>query len=368
MTTAPSPSTGSLWDVSSALALHEAAEAGDWVRTRVLSPGAVSWYLRALERQLGPDRGLGDSRLRQELTALLRSGLEPDSRDRRRLVQLMPLITNGYLGRWASAVDSARTPSPERLARAVATHLLDCGHSSGYLHRWVRALSKDRRSYSRSFTKRLEPVGKVWIAGHATPLPLLPPEHGVDILSPKSEEAMYSGKGSDRLDEALELVAQLNTGTAAAAVAGVRAAIESLLFHPDDESDVKAADRLAVIVTCSLPHAELTTLSYKYKTSPPELTAEAPRAPVGGRAAHHPKHLPQAPPAARHRHARGQHDRHRARLGAARGRTAPRSRARPRRARQVDQECGPLDLAARAENSLALVGDPVGPAVTNLLE
>ncbi|WP_344873944.1 hypothetical protein [Allokutzneria multivorans] len=132
-----------LWDASSALALREAAEAGDWVSTRVLSPGAVSWYLRALERQLGPDRGLGDSRLRQELTTLLRSGLAPNSRERRRLVQLMPLITNGYLGRWAGAVDSTKTLSPERLARAVATHLLDCGHSSGYLHRWARALSTD---------------------------------------------------------------------------------------------------------------------------------------------------------------------------------------------------------------------------------
>lgn len=28
----------------------------------------------------------------------------------------------------------------------------------------------------------------------------------------------------------------------------------------------------------------------------------------------------------------------------------------------------PLDLAARAENSLALVGDPLGPPVTGLLD
>src|SRR5207249_2673749 len=121
--------------------LREAAEAGDWVRTRVLSPGAVSWYLRELERHLGPDRGLGESRLRKELTSLLRTGLEPDSRERRRLVQLLPMIQDGYLARWALAVDTDRPPSPERLARAIATHLLDCGHSSGWLHRWARGLS-----------------------------------------------------------------------------------------------------------------------------------------------------------------------------------------------------------------------------------
>jgi hypothetical protein len=117
------------------------AEAGDWIRMRVLTPGAVSWYLRVLERQLGPDRGLGDTRLRKELITPLRSNLAPDSRGRRRLIQLIPMITNGYLPRWATAVDSAEHPSAERLARAIATYLLDCGHSSGQLHRWVRALS-----------------------------------------------------------------------------------------------------------------------------------------------------------------------------------------------------------------------------------
>jgi hypothetical protein len=80
-----SPWPRRLWEVSSVLALREAAEAGDWIRLRVLTPGAVSWYLRALERQLGPDRGLGDTQLRKELTTLLHSELAPDSRDRRRI-------------------------------------------------------------------------------------------------------------------------------------------------------------------------------------------------------------------------------------------------------------------------------------------
>ena len=51
-----------LWDVSSVLALEEAWEAGDWQRQQVLSGSAVSWYLHTLERLLGPDRGLGDSK------------------------------------------------------------------------------------------------------------------------------------------------------------------------------------------------------------------------------------------------------------------------------------------------------------------
>lgn len=365
-----SPWPRRLWEVSSVLALQEAAEASDWIRMRVLSPGAVSWYLRVLERQLGPDRGLGDTQLRKELTALLRSGLAPDSRDRRRLIQLMPVITNGYLQRWATAVDAARYPSPERLARAVATYLLDCGHSSGQLHRWARWLSmqpdatladllteaskladqddrdfevlvpfvsvpdyqdlaahlpewyspprasawftehkidktprhngafrykvtaKDavaaaravgtkvrrleaRRSYSRGSKKPLEPVGRVWVAGYPEPLPLRPPGRGVNVLSLESEKTMYSVCQSDHLDEALELAAPLNAGPAASAAAGAWAAIESLLYHPGDQADVEegrvvAADRLAAIVSCSWPRAELTTLSYRHQPPQPD--------------------------------------------------------------------------------------------------
>lgn len=507
-----SPWPRRLWEVSSVLALREAAEAGDWIRLRVLSPGAVSWYLRALERQLGPDRGLGDTQLRKELTTLLRSGLAPASRDRRRLVQLMPMITNGYLPRWATAVDSATHPSPERLARAVATYLLDCGHSSGQLHRWARALSmqpgatladlltdvskladqddrdfevlvpflsvpdqqdlaahlpewysaprasawfavhkidkpprhngafrykvavKDavaaaravgakvrrleaRRSYSRGSKKRLEPVGRVWVAGYPEPLPLLPPERGVTVLSLESERTMYSVSQSDRLDEALELAAPLNAGPAASAAAGAWAAIESLLYHPGDQADIEegravAADRLAAIVTCSWPRAELTTLSYRHKPSQPDAVStelrtcrsNLQRCDIVAKALSNGTALALASPgdvAAA--------ERMKAVLGAPYsqlrdvrciiqgvlrrlyrqrnivvhgGNTAPIALDSALRTAapligagldrmvhsQLINQVEPLDLAARAENSLSLADDPLGPALTKLLE
>jgi hypothetical protein len=132
-----------------------------------------------------------------------------------------------------------------------------------------------RRSYSRGSKKRLEPVGRVWVAGYPEPLPLLPPERGVTVLSLESERTMYSVSQSDRLDEALELAAPLNAGPAASAAAGAWAAIESLLYHPGDPADIEegravAADRLAAIVTCSWPRAELTTLSYRHRPSQPD--------------------------------------------------------------------------------------------------
>jgi hypothetical protein len=507
-----SPWPRRLWEVSSVLALREAAEAGDWLRMRVLSPGSVSWYLHALERQLGPDRGLGDTQLRKELTTLLRSGLAPDSRDRRRLIQLMPAIMNDYLARWATSVDSARRPSAERLARAIATHLLDCGHSSGQLRRWTRALSKQpdavladllsgaseladqddqdfevlvpfvsvpdyqglaahlpewysppcasawfaenkvtkpprhngaflykvtakdavaaaravgskirrleaRRSYSRGSKKRLESVSRVWVAGNVDALPLFPPERGVNVLSLETEKTMYSVSQSDRLDEALELAAPLNAGPAASAAAGAWAAIESLLFHPGDQADIEegravAADRLAAIVTCSWPRAELTALSYRHKPSTfdsvstdlQSCRSNLQRSEVIGQALSAGTLLTLGSPsdiaAAERMKAvvcdpysqlkdvrciiEGVFRRlYRQRnivvhggntaaiaLDSALRTAAPLIGAGFDRLvhAQLINQVEPLDLAARAENSLALASDPLGPAPTRLLE
>jgi hypothetical protein len=133
-----------------------------------------------------------------------------------------------------------------------------------------------RRRYARGTVRPLVPVGKAWVAGYPEPLPLMPPDRGVNVLALESERTMYTAGHGDPLDEALELAAPLNAGSAAAAVAGGWAAIEALLFHPGDGADVDegkavAADRLAGIVACSWPHAELTTLSYRHKPAAPDI-------------------------------------------------------------------------------------------------
>ncbi|SFB06943.1 hypothetical protein SAMN05216266_104162 [Amycolatopsis marina] len=501
-----------LWEVSSVLALEEAAECGDWTRMRVLSSGAASWYMHELERQLGPDRGLGHTKLRKELTGLLRSKLLSDSRERRRLIELLPSIKQGYLSRWADSVDSANPPSPERLARALATYLLDCGHSTGRLHGWARKLSmnadatlvdllagacqlaeqrdqtfevivpfmsvpdheslashlpewlsprqtaawfaeqnvadpprhngafvyqftvKDavaaaraagalvrrldaRRSYARRAKKQLTAVGRVWIAGQPGSLPLSPPDRGVSVLSLVSEKTMYSVDRNDRLDEALELAAPLNTGSVSTAAAGAWAAIESLLYHPGDQMDVEegravVADRLAAIVACSWPRAELTALSYRHKPSVPDdvsrrLVAcnsnmERSRVIADALVEHIPLRLttPHEKAASKRMEAvlvdpyrqlgdvstiiRGVFRRlyrqrnivvHGGNTAAVALESALRTAAPLIGAgldrlvhAQLINGVSPLVLAARAENSLALVGDPLGPHPTCLLE
>jgi hypothetical protein len=86
---------------------------------------------------------------------------------------------------------------------------------------------------------------------------------------------MYSVTGSARLDDVLELAAPLNEGPPAPAVSGAWAAIESLLYHPGDKAEADAgraiaADRLAALVTCSWPRAELTALSYRHLPTRPD--------------------------------------------------------------------------------------------------
>jgi hypothetical protein len=136
-----------------------------------------------------------------------------------------------------------------------------------------------RAAYARGESgSRLEPVGLVWIAG-GSPLPVTPPGRGVDVLSLLRAKIMYSVSGHDQLDDALEMAAPLNAGPPAPAVSGGWSAVESLLSQAADTGAdmpgrVVAADRLAAIVTCSWPRAELTTLSYRHCPSTPDGLSE----------------------------------------------------------------------------------------------
>ena len=129
-----------LWSLGTALALREVYEAGPWVDAQVLSPAALQWLCRDLERLAGDDAGLGAPELRRQLREVLRADLSEHSRHRRRLRELIALINESYVLRWTAAVDASQALSSERLARAVAAHLLDCGYSMGFLHRTVSRL------------------------------------------------------------------------------------------------------------------------------------------------------------------------------------------------------------------------------------
>ncbi|WP_329428922.1 hypothetical protein OG339_06925 [Streptosporangium sp. NBC_01495] len=132
------PWTRRLWDLSSLLALEELHEAGIWVDRRVLSQGAVDWQRHTMERLLGNDPAMGSGTYRRKLQECVKTTLTLASDGRRKLRHLIDIARPGYLDRWATCVAIDAPPAPERVARAVASHLLDSGHSLSGLQRWLR--------------------------------------------------------------------------------------------------------------------------------------------------------------------------------------------------------------------------------------
>jgi hypothetical protein len=129
-----------------------------------------------------------------------------------------------------------------------------------------------RAAFLRKSRDGVVPVPRVWVRGHAEPIDLPVPARGADLLTLNKENHLYRVSGPQtKLDDALELAAAVNRGALAPAVAGGWAAVESLLCHPDDPKNddersgkAVAADRFAAIVACSWPRAELTALSHRH--------------------------------------------------------------------------------------------------------
>lgn len=130
-----------LWEVGSVLTLREVHEAAQWLETQVLSPAAMRWMCRDMERQAAGDQGIGGPEMRRQLRDTLRADLSAHSRHRRRLAQLIDMIDEGYVSRWTAAVHASQAATAERLARAIAAHLLDRGYSMRHLHHEFRHLA-----------------------------------------------------------------------------------------------------------------------------------------------------------------------------------------------------------------------------------
>lgn len=139
-----------------------------------------------------------------------------------------------------------------------------------------------RSEFLRGRRGSVLPLPFIWVAGYDTPVPLEPPARGVDVLSLVHEGHLYKVDSRERIDDALELAAVSNRGALAPAVAGGWAAVESLLVHPDDprgdgerSGKAVAADRMAAIIACSWPRAELTTLAHRHQPAHPDALSEA---------------------------------------------------------------------------------------------
>ena len=105
-----------------------------------------------------------------------------------------------------------------------------------------------------------------WIRGESKPFNLRRSRRGVEIHALDRENTLYIQTADDGIDAALELIEPLDRGSPGTAVSGGWAAIEALLLGPGDSGDRGVAgDRLASLVACSFPRAELTTLAYAHQ-------------------------------------------------------------------------------------------------------
>jgi hypothetical protein len=96
----------------------------------------------------------------------------------------------------------------------------------------------------------------------------------VEVHTLYREEKVFAGVELGIVDSAIALLSHLDTGTPAAAVAGGWAAVESLLKGPGDDGAHLVAPRLAALVACSFPRAELTKLAWQRVKKAPDAVAD----------------------------------------------------------------------------------------------
>lgn len=120
---------------------------------------------------------------------------------------------------------------------------------------------------------------RMWVKADSRTFPAVPLRRGVDVKALDREDQLYLVPTRNAVENAIGLIGALNTGSAPAAAAAAWAALESLLVGPGYQSDRHvAANRLADIVACALPRAELTTLAHAHAANASDALAASIRA------------------------------------------------------------------------------------------
>ncbi len=107
----------------------------------------------------------------------------------------------------------------------------------------------------------------IHVGGHLSPI-VASRSRRAEVRALERQGRLLELDANDHIDQALELLANLNTAPSPVAAAAGWAAVESLLSGPGDEDKVITAERLANLVACSWPRAELTTIAWAYLGQP----------------------------------------------------------------------------------------------------
>lgn len=113
-------------------------------------------------------------------------------------------------------------------------------------------------------------ANQAWVQGFKDPILITEQVRQVHIGALSRQNQIYSSLSQDqtsiRIDDALQLVKPMRMGPRPGSISGGWAAIECLLTS-DREQESLASPRLANIIACSFPRAELTTLAIAHRDS-----------------------------------------------------------------------------------------------------
>ena len=236
------------------------------IAAHMLDAGFSNTHLKSLiKRRLGGEEIVTLNDLCDELQAQLTSH---PHRDFEALLAFakMPPMSGGIAANWLI---------PGQVSAWLVANRFETTHvrAAGALSLKVRARDVDGaaravQGVSDRFAARaaigtgqpLERWPVFWVQGATEPFSHDVGSRGVKVRALHRENLIFAETASSSVDAALELLAHLDGSSPAAAIAGGWAAIEGLLADPNDRAS--AADHLASLVSCSVPRAELTLLSY----------------------------------------------------------------------------------------------------------
>lgn len=352
-----------LWAPGLRIQLLEVLESSEAVQAKALHEAALQHFCRLVLPLAVNDPGIGDSRMKAILDAALKEKILYRSASYFSLEMAAQDVGRSYLARWAAYLRGQPAISVERTARSVASHLLDLGLDSDYLHHWwtfrifheqgtkgladiieeahllsqqepkdwtalvafealptrggvphgwldsaavrawlisngfavvgvkqnggieITATARDpfaavavirekldamAARVALGLTGRLQVHNRIYIRGQDKPFDLYRIRHRAEIHSLRREQQLYTvAESNSLLDSAIALMQPINGGNPSAAISGSWAAVETLLYSPGDGDRVTAGERLANIVACSFPRAELTAISHNLQDSSP---------------------------------------------------------------------------------------------------
>lgn len=223
-----------LWDIGACLSLYELVEATAAVSNDALTQTTVNWLKGSLIETLGPDVGLGVDERRRLLQEMLKSDLTTGSHDVLVVRQVAESAQDEYLSRWAAALrnDETDTPRPERVARAIAGHMLGRGFSPQYLHRWWTYRLKHQQG-ERDLSDLLDDAHQR----------ITEPQQAFEVITPLRSASKRVGEIPEWLDP--QAASAILTSLGIKPVSGLAGALRfSVEAHDSDAAAEKAADQV----------------------------------------------------------------------------------------------------------------------------